>query len=155
MILDWDTKVTNLCKKMGIDPELYNEDEQLREWVAQKFGFKDYATFLALASPKDVLSGMALDMLPEHKSYELHLAEDCTTLIGHNYDLYADIERTQIEIENFLMFVQENFSVEVTIVAVKKLINNAECAMEFVSSSSTYNRIVDAHSSLALKVKNQ
>lgn len=152
MHLDWDTRITDLCDKLGFDPELYNEDEEFMEWVAKYFGFKDYKTFLALASPKDILGGMALEMLPGHKNFEFYLLEDCTTLIGHNYDLYDDEERTLFEIENFLTFIAENFSDEMIIVALTKLPVNAESIKKFLPHIDTHAALVKQYSRLAVEV---
>ena len=152
MYLNWDKKITDLCDKLGFVPELYNEDEEFMEWIANHFGFKNYATFQALACPKDILSGMALDMLPDHKNYELYLAEDCITMIGINYDLYDDDKRTCFEINNFLQFIQENFSDEMIVVAMKKLTENAECVIKFLSTMDIYNTLTKRYNQLEIKI---
>lgn len=152
MYLDWDTKITDVLTQLGVDPELYNEDEELKEWVAKNLGFKDYATFFALASAKDILGGMALDMLPEHNNFQWYLAEDCATLIGHNYELYKDYERMKFEIENFLRFIDENFTNEMIIVAIMKLKANAERVVIFLPLIESYNTLMERHGHLTAEI---
>lgn len=152
MYLDWDQRITDLCNKLGFVPELYNEDEEFREWVAKHFGFKDFSTFQALASPKDILGGMGLTMLPEHKNFEFCLLEDCTMLIGHNYDLYNDEVKTLLEIENFLAFIVENFSKEMIVVALIKLPTNAVSVTKLLSEIIYYNFLVGTYLHLSVEV---
>lgn len=151
MYLDWDQQITDLCDKLGFVAELYNEDEEFMEWVAKYFGFKDYATFQALACVKDILSGMGLPMLPEHKNFEFYLLEDCTMLIGHNYDLYNDEKRTLLEIAFFLEFAAENFSDEMIVFALKRLPMNAESVVKFLPSVAVYTSLTDRYGHLTVK----
>ena len=88
-------------------------------------------------------------MLPEHKNYVFYLIEDCTTLIGHNYDLYNDETRTLMEIEYFLVFAIENFSDEMIVVALTKLPLNAESVTKFLPSIITYTALVKRYEHLA------
>lgn len=152
MYLDWDQRITDLCNKLGFVPELYNEDEEFMEWVAKHFGFTDYDTFQSLASAKDILNGMGLPMLVEHKNFEFYLLEDCTMLIGHNYDLYDDEARMSVEVEHFLTFVVENFSDEMKVVALMKLPVNAESITKFLPNIVTYTTMVKQYNHLAVEV---
>jgi len=152
MYLDWDQRITDLCGKLGFVSELYNEDEEFMEWVAKHFGFKDFAIFQALASPKDILGGMGLPMLPEHKNFEFYLLEDCTVLIGHNCDLYNDEARTLLEIENFLAFIMGNFSDEMIVVALMRLPINAESTIEFLQDIITYTTLIKQYKHLVAEV---
>lgn len=123
MILDWEERIIAVCEKLGIDPDRYMEDDEFKEWIARHFGFKDFDTFLALPSAKDIISEMALDMLPEHKNYQYHLTVDCIFLIIHNHELYNDQERTQKEVVNFLRYIGQNFSLEGKVLCFQNLVN--------------------------------
>ena len=107
MLLDWDTKITKVLESLGIHPDHYTQDDKLKEWVAQHF-----TTFLALPAVKDIVTGMASDMLPDHKNFEYHLIVDCISVIVHNFELYNSQEKTQEEVCNLLKYTDDNFSIE-------------------------------------------
>jgi len=143
MILNWEQKITTTCKQLGINPETFADEPDLQEWMAKHFGFESYNTFFALASPKDIVAGMALPMLPDHRNYEYHLVQDCIELIEHNYLLYADVERTEQEIECFLMFTNENFGVEIKAATLNFMkITFDEAIMTIVNRSDIYKTLL-------------
>ena len=123
MLLEWEDKIIEVCERLGVDPELYNEDDDLKEWIAKCFGFKNFATFIALPAVKDIIYGMALELLPDHKNYQYHFIIDCISLIEHNYALYNDAERTESELKNLINYADENFAVEYKALLLEKLIS--------------------------------
>ncbi|MBC8342498.1 MAG: hypothetical protein H8E61_00780 [Bacteroidetes bacterium] len=144
MRLNWQDKIIETCEQLGVDPELFGEDTDLREWVAKHYGFESYDSFFALATCKDIVGGMALPMLPDHHNYEYHLMMDTIELIEHNFDLYADITRTEQEIEYFMQFVNENFTTEVQIATLKTITAiTLRKIFDMVKASSTYNEMFD------------
>lgn len=144
MILDWDNKITALLEGIDVDPRIYNDSDETKEWVAKFFGFKDFATFQLLPEPKKIIEGLSLDMLPDHKNFELALGKDCIEHINSNFALYSDIDRTAGHIVNFIRFMIDNFQYEVIVVSVRDLVDNTmleEC-MDKVETHHEWNELI-------------
>ena len=152
MILDWDKKITDVCEQLEIDPEKYNEDDKLKEWMARHFGFKNHEAFAALPIPKDIIYGLALEMWPEHSNYEYHLIHDCLELIEDHYLLFEDHDRTENELKEFLNYADRQFSIESLTFSIEKLktLNN-EDIKEIVKNMDIFKEIQEKVSHLETK----
>ena len=144
MLLDWDSKITALLESIEVDPRVYNDHTETKEWVARYFGFKDFNTFQHLPEPKKIVEGMSLEMLPEHRNFELALGKDCIELIKSNFKLYNDIEFTYGYITNFIRYMLDNFQYETTYVCVQELENNNDLTfcMDIVKQHHVWDSLV-------------
>jgi hypothetical protein len=121
MILDWETRIEEICNRLGIEPERCNENEELRDFIAKCFGFIDHDDFITLPTVADIVGEMAVELKPEHKNYQLHLSHDCIATIVKNYVLYSDAEQTEFQIRNFLAYAKTNFTPEIKYVIMVNL----------------------------------
>ena len=138
MLLDWDSKISELLEHNGVEPYEYNGSPELKEVVAKYFRFKDFATFQLLPEPKKVIEGLSMDMLPDHKNYEYMIASDCVELIENDFMLYNNIENTTRKMINLLQFIKDNFSDE-TIIAcienIRKTVAFSKCEKELLQNN--------------------
>jgi len=161
MILDWESKINEVCTKLGIDPEIYSETEDLQEWMAKHLGFEDYATFAALPSPYEIINKKAFPMLPAHKSYEYPLMMVSIDLIIHDLLLLNDIEQIEFECQNFLKYIMDNFSTEIQIVSLRTMfftkskdlhIDKRRILFNAIKNSIQWNIISKKHNDLVLNM---
>lgn len=138
MRLDWDKKIRQICEINGIDVEMYQHDDVVKDCVAQKLGFSSFDVFQALPEPSAIIDGRGDDMLDEHQSWQLSIGMDCIELIGHHWILHGDYCELHRRTENLIKYIEQQFTEEYAVVIWRdiqeKLITLPEFNIEEIPS---------------------
>lgn len=120
-MLDWEQRIEEICERLGIDPEVYNSDDQTKEIIAKLLGFPSFACFAALPESSAIVDGRGSPLLQGHKMQQAPLAEACVDQIKQNYLTSRDELDLERGINRFIKYLEENFDDEFAIVGLISL----------------------------------
>ncbi len=107
--MDWESHIEEVCSRLEIDPEVYNNNDDAKEIVARILGFPSFACFIALPEPADILDGRGKPLLKGHIIQQLPLAESCVALIKQHYLATNNNLELEREVNRFIKYMEENF----------------------------------------------
>lgn len=117
--MDWDAKITEICKELEIDPQLFNDNKTTQEVVSKRLGFLSHKSFIAFPDPMAVIDGRGLPLLPEHSGFQLPLGESCVREIVHQFNISRNIDDLYRNLVRFFDYVSENFQFEHAFIAIE------------------------------------
>lgn len=121
-MIDWETKIIEVCEQLEIKPEVYNTDDTAKEAVAHMLGFPTFECFAMLPEPAAIIDGRGITLLEGHKLQQGSISDGCVELIKNHYLLSKDEFDLEKEVNRFVKYVEEQFDDECAIVALVKLI---------------------------------
>jgi len=121
-MISWEDRIVEVCELLEIDPEVYNDDDDAKEFVARMLGFSSFDCFAALPEPAAIIDGRGTILLEGHKMQQGAIADGCTEIIKNHYLLSKDEFDLEKEVNRFVKYLEDNFDDECATVALLKLI---------------------------------
>ena len=122
--MDWEGKIEDICERLGVDTDAYNEDDQVKEVVAKQLGFSSFGVFNAFPEATAIIDGRGNPLLPEHMGYQLELAKSCVDEIYRQYNNSKNFEELQSQTVRFFRYLIENFQIEYGVAAIHYTMHN-------------------------------
>ena len=121
-MINWEIRIQEVCDRLEIDPEVYNDDDDAKEFVARMLGFPTFECFALLPEPSAIIDGRGTTLLEGHKMQQGTIADGCIELIKNHYLLYGDEFDLEKEVNRFVKYLEGNFDSECATVALLKLV---------------------------------
>jgi hypothetical protein len=126
----WTKRIEKICEKIGVTTDDYNENDNVKEYVAKVLGFETFEDFQRFPSPEQIIEGLALPLKEQDIVRQLELGMRAVQMVVHNYRLFKNYERAAEQINYLYRYLDNNFKSEtqiaVTVFFIKTFKNETD-----------------------------